>query len=248
MLLLYFRVPTFDDFCYFAEVMARCSPLDEVADGMAEVENMDEAVVAAELERAFGENPIASNVERRPTGSDAEDTLSEGDSGNENSRTYYFGLSTITVDKIKEMVEKCYFLKGGARAPGTKTMSESDDDKIVVYEDFFVAGLRMPPHPALTDILLHFQAQLHQLTPNAIAHLSKYFWAVGSFEGVPSRGAFVKLYELHYQLKIVKTPEGSRIVQYGCLNFHAKRNDSMKLSLVIKNKWSSGWTKSWFYF
>jgi hypothetical protein len=36
----------------------------------------------------------------------------------------------------------------------------------------------MPPHPALTDILLKFQVQLHQLTPNAIVLLSKYFWVV----------------------------------------------------------------------
>jgi hypothetical protein len=34
---------------------------------------------------------------------------------------------------------------------------------------FFTAGLRMPLHPDLTDILLKFQVQLHRLTPNAIA-------------------------------------------------------------------------------
>jgi hypothetical protein len=37
-------------------------------------------------------------------------------------------------------------------------------------------------------------------------------------------------------------------VQYRCLNFHAKRDGGPKLSLVIKNKWSSGWTGSWFYY
>jgi hypothetical protein len=48
-------------------------------------------------------------------------------------------------------------------------MPEPNNDEAMVYEDFFVAGLCMPPHPALADILLHFQVQLHQLTPNAIA-------------------------------------------------------------------------------
>jgi hypothetical protein len=48
---------------------------------------------------------------------------------------------------------------------------EPDDDEAVVFEEFFVAGLCMPPHPTLNDILLKFQAQLHQLTPNAIAQL-----------------------------------------------------------------------------
>jgi hypothetical protein len=122
-----------------------------------------------------------------------------------------------------------------------------NDDEIVVYEDFFVAGLHMPLHPVPPDILLHFQVQLHQLTPNAIAQLSKYFWVVGSFGGVPSGSLFVKLYKLHYQSKTVETPEGEWITQYGCLNFHAKRDGGPNLSLAIKNKWSSGWTKSWFY-
>jgi hypothetical protein len=50
----------------------------------------------------------------------------------------------------------------------------------------------MPPYRALADILLKFQTQLHQLMPNAIAQLSKYFWAVGSFGGVPEGNVFVK--------------------------------------------------------
>jgi hypothetical protein len=33
---------------------------------------------------------------------------------------YYFSLSTITIGKIKEIVEKGYFLEGGAREPGPK--------------------------------------------------------------------------------------------------------------------------------
>jgi hypothetical protein len=41
----------------------------------------------------------------------------------------------------------------------------------------------MPPHLILIEILLKFRLQLHQLTPNAIAQLSKYFWAMLSFGG-----------------------------------------------------------------
>jgi hypothetical protein len=77
-------------------------------------------------------------------------------------------------------------------SPVAETVSEPDNDEAVVYEDFFVTDLHMPPHPTMVDILLHFQAQLHQLTSNAIAQLSKYFWAVGSFGGVPSGNAFAK--------------------------------------------------------
>jgi hypothetical protein len=31
------------------------------------------------------------------------------------------------------------------------------------------------------------------------------------------------------------------VAQYGCLNFHAKRDGGSKLSLAIKNKWAMGW-------
>jgi hypothetical protein len=44
----------------------------------------------------------------------------------------------------------------------------------IVFEEFFTAGLRMPPHQVLVDMLLKLQVQLYQLTSNAIAQLSKY--------------------------------------------------------------------------
>jgi hypothetical protein len=108
--------------------MACCSPFGEAAAGMMEVENMDEVVVTTELEHEFGENPATTNGERHTVSPGAEDTLSEGGLGNENSRTYYFGSSTITIGKIKEMVEKGYFPKDRAHAPGADTVSELDND------------------------------------------------------------------------------------------------------------------------
>jgi hypothetical protein len=107
----------------------------------------------------------------------------------------------------------------------------------------------MPPHPVLADILLKFQAQLQQLTSNAIAHLSKYFLAVGSFGGVPSDDAFTKRYKLHYQPKRMEVDGNTVYTQFGSLNFHAKRSKDCgpKLSLAVKNKWSAGWMKAWFY-
>jgi hypothetical protein len=89
--------------------MAHCSPLGEAAATAVEVENIDKAAVAAELERAFGENPAASDGEKCLASPDVGDTLSEGVSDNENSWTYYFGSSTITVGKSKEIEEKGYF-------------------------------------------------------------------------------------------------------------------------------------------
>jgi hypothetical protein len=53
--------------------------------------------------------------------------------------------------------------------PGEEVILEPVANEAVVFEEFFVTGLRMPPHPALTDILVKFHVQLHQLTPNAFA-------------------------------------------------------------------------------
>jgi hypothetical protein len=61
-------------------------------------------------------------------------------------------------------------------------VSEPNADEVIVFE-----------------ILLKFWVQLHQLTPNAIAYMSKYFWAVLNFNGEPSSNDFAKCYELHYQ-------------------------------------------------
>jgi hypothetical protein len=60
---------------------------------------------------------------------------------------------------------------------------ELNVDEAVVFEDLFVAGLRLPPHPALADIM----------------QLSKFFWAVTSCGGRPTAEVFAKYYELHYQ-------------------------------------------------
>jgi hypothetical protein len=57
---------------------------------------------------------------------------------------------------------------------------------------------------------------------------------------VPSDDAFAKRYELHYQPKRVEIDKGSLFTQYRCLNFHAKWDGGPKLSLTVKNKWSSG--------
>jgi hypothetical protein len=63
---------------------------------------------------------------------------------------------------------------------------------------FFAAGLWMSPQPVLTDILVKFRVQLHELTLNAFARLSKYFCAVMSFSGNHSSDGFAKHYKLHY--------------------------------------------------
>jgi hypothetical protein len=150
------------------------------------------------------------------------------------SRSFLFGPLTMTVSRICGMIHCGYFVGGMGNELREETVLEPQPDKAVVFEEFFNAGLRMPSHPVLADILLKFQVQIHQLTPNAIVQLSKYIWAVSSFGGVPSAKGFMKRYELHYQLRKIDVDGVELLLQYGCLNFHTKRGGQRaKLTVAV---------------
>jgi hypothetical protein len=94
----------------------------------------------------------------------------------EGLHTYCFWALTITVSCIHEMVALNNFGDGDACVLEEETILEPSDDKVMVFEEFSTTGLWMPPYLTLAKILLKFRAQLHQLTPNTIAKLLKYFW------------------------------------------------------------------------
>jgi hypothetical protein len=74
----------------------------------------------------------------------------------EASQSYLFGPSMLTVSHIHEMASLRYFAEGDARVPGEEVILEAADDEDVVFEEFFVPGLCMPPCPALADIVFKF--------------------------------------------------------------------------------------------
>jgi hypothetical protein len=47
-------------------------------------------------------------------------------------------------------------MKDEANAHGAETVPEPNDNKATLYKFFFITSLRMPPHPAVANILLHF--------------------------------------------------------------------------------------------
>jgi hypothetical protein len=70
-----------------------------------------------------------------------------------------------------------------------------------------------------------------------------------SLRGVPTADGFIKRYEIQYQPKKMGVDGAEVLAQYGCINFHLKRyvGHGAKLTLTVKNKWSTGWTRAWFY-
>jgi hypothetical protein len=77
------------------------------------------------------------------------------------AQSYDFGASSVTVSHIWQLESLGYFVEGSTREPGKETVPEPNIDEATVFEEFFAVGLRMPPHPAFTEILLKFWVQLH---------------------------------------------------------------------------------------
>jgi hypothetical protein len=140
-------------------------------------------------------------------------------------------------------------LVGELEVMSTKVASEQgagsdQENQFEAFKDFFAAGLRMPPHPVLVDILCKFRVQLHQLTPNAIVQISKFIWAVTSCGGCPTADVFAHHYELHYQNKKVHLAgsDTTFTAQFGCISFHSSHfGNRARLTLATSNKWTSSW-------
>jgi hypothetical protein len=119
------------------------------------------------------------------------------------TQSYFFGPSTMTISRIRGMIDHSYFTEGMGCECGEETILEPHSDEAVVFDEFFAAGLGC----LRTLFSMIFQVQLHQFTPNAINQLSKYIWAVMSFEGIPSADGFTKRYELHYHPRKMEVDE-----------------------------------------
>jgi hypothetical protein len=117
---------------------------------------------------------------------------------------------------------------------------------LVVFEAFFIAGLRLPAHRFVSEVLQKFEVQVHQLTPNAMVALAKYVWATTSYGGQPSVEVFAKQYCLHWQKRKI----GHKIVQFGSCTFTPKSGKTsmevVELVPYARNKWGNWWDY-WFY-
>jgi hypothetical protein len=84
-----------------------------------------------------------------------------------------FGVSRMSSVRVQDMQRLGYFGGGVARVSGTEEVPEPEGE-LVVFEAFFAAGLRLPAHRFVGEVLRRFNVQIHQLTPNVVVALSKY--------------------------------------------------------------------------
>jgi hypothetical protein len=87
--------------------------------------------------------------------------------------TVEFGVSRMSSVRVQDMQQLGYFGGGVGRVPGAEEVPEPEGE-LVVFEAFFIAGLRLPAHHFVSEVLQKFEVQVHQLTPNAVVALVKY--------------------------------------------------------------------------
>jgi hypothetical protein len=127
--------------------------LEEAIGGEVEVPRPEVTVI----DSSFGKN--TSDRSKDDTGDQDEESGVVDPC--ESSQSYDFGLSTVTVGHIRQLEALGHFAEGSAREPREEVIPKPATDEAVMFEEFFAAGLWMPPHPALTDILVKFCVQLH---------------------------------------------------------------------------------------
>jgi hypothetical protein len=87
--------------------------------------------------------------------------------------TVEFGVSRISSVCVQDMQQLGYFGSGVGRVLGAEEVPEPEGE-LVVFEAFFTAGLRLPAHWCVSEVLRRFEVQVHQLTPNVVVALAKY--------------------------------------------------------------------------
>ncbi|RLM74599.1 wall-associated receptor kinase 3-like [Panicum miliaceum] len=110
-----------------------------------------------------------------------------------------FGSSKVSQKLIDYYVSKGFFMSGDCRPPHDEDIPNPQGGEYVVFHDFFTAWLQFPLDVNFPEILARYNVKMHHLTPNAIIHFSKFFWAVKTFEAPVSVDTFCRFYDMHPQ-------------------------------------------------
>src|SRR5438132_302732 len=96
----------------------------------------------------------------------------------------YLGPSTLVEGDLTEFCEERKYFpeRFCARAPPQgKTVQKPRVGEIVVFADFFKAGLRFPCTPFLAKVLNLFEVEIQQLHPNGMSQLAIFEWAIRTY-------------------------------------------------------------------
>ena len=88
--------------------------------------------------------------------------------------SFDFSPTRVTLEELDEFVKFGWFSHELARLPNGETILDPHDDEVVIYREFFMAGLRFSPHPLVIGVLKRFNLKFHQLNPSSFMKLSVY--------------------------------------------------------------------------
>ena len=118
--------------------------------------------------------------------------------------TTFFGPTKMTLTMLED-TEKRGVLSPSLRRvpPMTDVYAKPHDDEVIVFKDFFPAGLRFPLDPAVIDIFARYSVFLHHTTPNSFACISLFMWLSKTCRIAPNPENFDWGMRVHYQLKTI---------------------------------------------
>jgi hypothetical protein len=140
--------------------------------------------------------------------------------------TKYLNVGKTLMDEaeLDWMVKNRMLEKADARLPSQDEMiPKPKPHECVVFRDQFAAGLRMPCQDFIEEILKAYNIEIHHLTPNGIAKIGLFIWAVKSQRGNLDIGAFCSLHEMHTQFRNKNIDSRSIIKYFSCCSFEPAR-------------------------
>jgi len=156
----------------------------------------------------------------------------------------------MTQVMIEDMERRGLLEVGFTRAPPAGvTEAKPEHDEVVVFRDFFVAGLRYPLDPVVIEIFKLFDVYTHQMTPISFIRLNLYMWLTKTCKMKPSAAGFARLFRCHFQPKTVFVKKGEVTSeaepQFGVYTF-AFHNTVPSPVVAYRNRWGD-WTGMWFH-
>jgi hypothetical protein len=174
-------------------------------------------------------------------------SASESELVGDDTKSLNFGKFLFDESELQWMVKNRMLEKADVRLPPqNEIIHRPEPDECVVFRDHFTVGLRMPCQDFIKEILKAYNIEMHHLTPNGIAKIALFIWAVKSQRGNLDIGAFCSIHEMHTQFQS-KMVDGRSIIKYfGCCSFKQARG-AKQIAPTSKNKWLENWYRYWFY-
>ena len=194
----------------------------------------------SDQEKITSEN---SPVESNHSGSEedlSDVSTSESKLVGDDTKSLNFGKTLMYDKELDWMVVNRMVERASVRLPKGETIPKPKPHECVVFRDQFAARLHMPCQDFVEEILKTYNIEMQHLTPNGIAKIAVFIWAVKSQDVNLVIRAFCSLHEMHTQFRN-KMVEGKNVIKYfGCYSFKPARG-AKQIALASKNKWVENW-------